>query len=179
MIYLWAFLLLIANLFAWASTLFALPGNWFILLFTALYALLLPDDAEPRVSWTVIGIAFALAVLGEVLEFVAGAAGAAKKGGSRRGMALALLGTFAGSIAGAAVGVPVPLIGPLIGALAGGALGAFLGAYVGETWARRLHTERVEISKGALVGRLLGTVAKLIVGMLMVVLIAIDSFFDL
>lgn len=179
MVYVWAVLLLIGNGLAWVSTAFTLPGNWLMVVFTALYAFLLPAEMQPRVSWTVVFVALGLAVIGEVVEFLAGAAGAAKQGGSRRGLVLAIGGAFIGSLGGAALASPIPIVGPLIGAIGGGALGGFAGAYLGESGTNRPHAERMAIGKGALIGRLWGTAGKLIIGMLMLVLISLDSFFDL
>jgi uncharacterized protein YqgC (DUF456 family) len=178
MAYLWATLLLVANGAAWASTLFMLPGNWLIVVLAALYAWLLPEQYEPRVSWYGVGAALVLAVVGEVIEFAAGAAGARKEGGSRRGMVLAVIGAMVGSIGGAALAAPLPVVGPIIGALAGGAAGTFAGAYAGEAWAGKLHAERVGVGRGAAIGRLLGTAGKLLVGVVMIVVIAVDSFWD-
>jgi uncharacterized protein YqgC (DUF456 family) len=174
--YLWAGLLVIACVAAWLTTFFALPGNWIVVLLAGLFALFVPAAEGRGVSWTVVGVAAGLAVVGEILEFAAGAAGAAKKGASRRGMALALLGTVVGSVVGATMGVPIPLVGPLVGALGGGALGAFGGAYLGESSLGRSHPESVAAGQGALVGRLLGTVGKLMVGAVIVVIVAFDAF---
>jgi uncharacterized protein YqgC (DUF456 family) len=112
-----------------------------------------------------------------LVELAAGAAGVAKEGGSRRGMILSVLGAALGSIAGAVVGIPIPVVGPIIAALGGAAAGAFCGAYVGESWKGKLHAETMTVSKAALIGRLLGTVGKLVVGAVMVVLVAIDALF--
>ncbi|MFN0199388.1 MAG: hypothetical protein ACKVT0_21770 [Planctomycetaceae bacterium] len=51
MIYLYATLLLLTNTVAWMANVFMLPGNWVLVGFAALYALVLPEDAQPRVSW--------------------------------------------------------------------------------------------------------------------------------
>ncbi len=119
-----------------------------------------------------------LAVLGEVVEFAAGAAGAAKSGGSRRGMLLSVVGAMAGSIGGAILGtaIPVPVVGNLIGAICGGAAGAFGGAYLGEYWKGKDERERLAVGTAAMVGRVLGTVGKLGMGAIMVVITAIDAF---
>lgn len=179
MAYLWATVLLIGCIAAWISTLFLLPGNWAMVVMAALYAWLLPAEYLPRLSWVIVGVSLGLALLGEVLEFAAGAAGAAKHGGSRRGMVLSIVGTIAGSILGAAVGVPIPVVGSVIGALLFGAVGAFLGAYLGEYWVGRAHEDRVQISTAATIGRLIGTTGKMLCGAAMVVLIGADAFFDL
>jgi len=179
MVYVWAVLLFLGNMLAWISTALTLPGNWLIVLFTVLYAYFLPHGMEPRISWTVVWVILGLAVLGEIVEFAAGAAGAAQQGGTRRGMVLAVAGGILGSVAGAVIASPVPVIGPLIGALFGGAGGAFAGAWMGETGTERTSAERVAIGKGAFVGRLLGTAGKLVIGAIMLVLVTLDSFFDL
>jgi uncharacterized protein len=68
----------------------------------------------------------------------------------------------------------------LIGAVGGGAMGAFLGAYAGEVWAgRTLRHQRLAIGKGTFFGRLWGTAGKMLLGAVMVVIIAVDSFVDL
>lgn len=148
-----------------------------MLLFSGVYFYFLPVDYQPRVTLWVIVVLAVLAALGEIIEFAAGAAGAAKQGGSRRGMAAAILGAFVGSLMGAIVGVPIPILGSVIAAVLGGAIGAFVGAYVGEK--DRLHHERIAIGRGALIGRLLGTVGKLAVGTIMLVIVTADSYFDL
>jgi hypothetical protein len=174
--YVWASLLLIVNLCAWASTLITLPGNWIIVLATALFALFArPDDAH-GLNWVCVGGLVALAAVGEAIEFGAGAVGAAKHGGSRRGMLLAMVGAMAGSLLGATFGSSVPILGTIVGAVVGGCLGAFGGAYLGETWKGRTGEERAAVSTAALVGRLFGTVGKLVTGLIMVVIATVDSF---
>src|SRR5262245_36688800 len=118
--YTWATLLVLGNLGSLAANLFSLPGNWGIVLFTALFAWLVPYPDGGGVSWEGVIALLILAIVGEIIEFVAGAAGAAKSGGSRRGMVLAIVGAMLGSLVGAGVGVPVPVIGSLIGAIGGG-----------------------------------------------------------
>ena len=71
MVYVWAIVLLIANGVAWLSNVFTLPGNWVLFAFSLLYALFLPEDMTPRVSLTMVGVIFALAVRGEIIEFIA------------------------------------------------------------------------------------------------------------
>lgn len=173
--YVWASLLLIVNLCAWVSTLFTIPGNWIIVVATALFAFFVrPDDAH-GVSWWCVGGLVALAAAGEAIELLAGAAGAKKHGGSRRGMLLAIAGAMAGSLLGATFGSTIPVLGTIIGAVGGGCVGAFAGAYLGETWKGRSPEELTAISSAALVGRLFGTVGKLVTGLLMVVIATVDS----
>jgi len=161
----------------WASTLFTLPGNWAVLALAAAWAFLMPRDQYGwGYGWGTVVVLAALAGIGEAVEFAAGAAGAKKEGGSRRGMLLSIVGAMVGSMAGAAIGVPVPVIGLLIGAVGGGAAGAFAGAYLGETWKGRTRTDAVQIGKGALIGRLLGTGGKLACGAVMVAVMGVMTF---
>src|SRR5689334_15648418 len=103
--YLWAILFIAACGLAWFTTLFSLPGNWLIVGCAALFAWLLLPDAR-GITWTTVAVLVGLAVLGEVVEFAAGAAGAAKQGASKRGVALAMVGALVGSVAGVAIGLP-------------------------------------------------------------------------
>jgi hypothetical protein len=175
--YLWASLLVAFNLLACFATLLTLPGNWFIVAATAVFALIYNAPGEPGISWWTVGGLVGLALLGEVLEFAAGAMGAAKHGGTRRGMLLSLVGAAVGSIWGAFLTLPIPLVGPLFGALGGGALGAFCGAFLGEKWAGKTTGQSAAVGKGAFIGRLLGTGGKMAIGMVMVIVAAFDAFY--
>lgn len=173
----WGVLLVLAAIGCWAANVFTLPGNWLIVGLAAAFAYFLPPQEYGRgFGWATVAVLAALAVLGEVIEFAAGAAGAAKHGASRRAMLLAMAGAAVGSVAGAAVGIPVPVVGSLVAAVGGGAAGAFGGAYLGEMWKGKEHPERTAVSKGALVGRLFGTVGKLAAGAAMVAVLGVMTF---
>lgn len=172
-----ALALILACGVCWLANLLTLPGNWAIVALVALFAWLVPATSSRGITFTSVGILAALAAIGEVIEFAAGAAGAAKVGASRRSIWFSLVGAFAGSIAGAAIGVPIPVIGSLIAALAGGSIGAFAGAYVGESSHERTHAERFAVGKGAVIGRLWGTVGKFAVGAVMLAVAAVDALF--
>jgi uncharacterized protein YqgC (DUF456 family) len=176
----WAVVFVVLNFCALLTNVFTLPGNWIIAVFTVLFALLVRGSEGMGLNWWCVGVVIGLAVLGEVIEFAAGAAGAAKSGGSRRGMVLAVVGAMGGSILGAILGtsIPVPLIGNLIGAVLGGAVGAFGGAYTGEYWKGKTERERLAVGTAAMIGRVLGTVGKLGIGAIMVVITAIDAFIN-
>jgi len=145
-----------------------LPGVWLMLL----VALLCQWWQPGTFSWWTIGVCIALGLMGEVLEMVASAAGASRAGSSKRGA----LGSVVGSIAGALLGtflIPIPLIGTLLGAVAGAAGGAILveRGMVGKTW-----TESREVAKGAAVGRLWATVAKVGVAALVAAILVVAAF---
>jgi uncharacterized protein YqgC (DUF456 family) len=169
MVYVYAVALTVLNLGFWVGILFNLPGTWLMVLVTALLHWWQP--AYIQVSWTMLGVGAGLAVLGEGLEFVLGAAGSRQAGGSKRAAALAILGSLVGGVAGTAL--PVPMVGTLIGAC----LGAFAGSLLGDVWAGRPLFPSVEAGWGAAVGRFWGTMAKLAIGALIVVLFALAAWF--
>lgn len=171
-----AVLLVLGNLFAWLLTVLQLPGNWLIVLLTAIAAWLMPEDTRFDLGWPTVGIVFGLAVLGEVLELAAGAVVAKKRGASRRAVALALLGGIVGAVIGAGSGSIVPVVGTLIGVLSGGAAGSFIGAYVGETWKGRDEEQAIAVGTAVAIGRTLGVLGKMAVGVVMLLLSAWDAF---
>ena len=175
--YLWALLLVVASALAWLLTLVAMPGNWLMLGGAALFAWLVPVEADRGLTWTTVIVLLVLAIVGELIEFGAGAAGAAKQGASRRAIALSILGAAVGSILGLGVGTPIPILGSFVMAVIGGAAGAFAGAYLGEAWKGRTEPERTAAGRGAFMGRIWGTVGKLAVGAIMLAILAWDAFF--
>jgi len=175
--YFWATLLLLACGLAWLTTLFSVPGNWLIAGFAALFAWLLPAKESGGIGWVTVFVLLGLALVGEVIEFAASAAGAAKQSASKRGVALSMIGAVVGSILGLMVGLPIPILGSFIMAVLGAAAGAFAGAYLGEAWKGRGHEERIAVGRGAFTGRIWGTVGKLAVGAVMLVVVAWDAFF--
>lgn len=143
-----------------------LPGTWALLALALgielCDGLWLPASATttfgPRVLWACLGVA----LLGELLEWVASLLGLRFGGGTRRGFWGALLGGFAGLFVCAPLFAFVPFLGPLFGAL----LGTFLGAWFGEL-SHPKHRERGAPAGAALrpalwatVGRVLGTTGK-------------------
>jgi len=137
-----------------------LPGTWLMLMLgmgvqAADEWWLLDNDAQP--GWWALGIGLALALLGEIIETAAGAAGTKAGGGRRRGMWGAIIGAMGGAVIGT-VALPIPVVGSLIGAIAG----AFVGAVIGEMsggQARSL-TDALKPATGAAVGRAAGTLVK-------------------
>lgn len=161
MIYLALAFLLSALFIGWLLTLFSLPGNWLAVIALALFAGLMPGAAEWGISWTVVVAALIVAVVGEVIELAAGAMGAARYGGSKRGAVLAVIGSMIGAVLGASLGVPIPIVGPLAGVVLGASLGAFCGAVLGEFWKGRPAGQAWQVGQGAFWGRLAGSLAKI------------------
>ncbi|MDX2119226.1 MAG: DUF456 domain-containing protein [Planctomycetota bacterium] len=145
-----------------------LPGAWCVIL----VALLMQWWQPGTFSWWTIGVCIGLAALGEVLEMLASAAGASKAGSSKRGALASVVGSVGGALVGTVL-IPIPLLGTLIGAVAGAAGGALLveRGVVGKTW-----QESREVAKGAAVGRLWATVAKLGVTITIALTLIIAAF---
>ena len=172
----WACLLVIILTAGWLMTVLGMPGNWLMVLAVAGYVLLVPSESSVAIGWPVAIALLVLAAVGELLEFLAGALGVAKAGGSKRGALLAMLGSIVGGIAGLFIGVPVPIAGPIIGAIIFAGLGALAGAMIGERWYGCDLDGSWQIGKAAFWGRLLGTLAKTAVGAVMVV-VAVAALF--
>ena len=175
-----ATLAVLVSILLWLANLLSLPGNWGIPIVALGLAWAFPIDPStggPGIGWGSVGVLFGLAVLGEVLEFTAGAAGAAKQGASRRAIVLSLIGSFVLSLLGAILlGGLIPIVGALVGAVLGGGGGAWCGAYLGEMWKGRSAPERLAAGRGAVIGRVLGTVSKLLVGAVMIGVISAAAF---
>ena len=172
----WACLLVIILLAGWLMTVLGMPGNWMMALAVVGYVLLVPERSPVAIGWPVAIALGLLAAVGELLEFLAGALGVAKAGGSKRGALLAMLGSIAGGIAGLFIGVPIPIVGPIVAALLFAGLGALAGAMLGERWYGRGLDKSWQIGKAAFWGRLLGTLAKTAVGAVMVVVVVAALF---
>ena len=157
------------------SVLLGLPGAW-ILLGIAL-AIQLTDglwrgaDGPATFEWSVLITCTVLATIGEILEFGAGAVGAKAGGSSKRGMWGALFGGIVGAIAG--IAIPVPIVGSLIGAVVGSFLGAVLGERANGEIAWR---STLKPATGASIGRLLGTVSKVPIAILIWLALSVDLF---
>ena len=172
----WALLLILILLIGLLATVFGLPGNWLIVAAAASYAFVMPADRAADIGWPVLLALLLLAALGELLEFLAGALGVARGGGSRRGALMALVGSLVGAVLGAMIGVPIPVIGPVLAALFFASLGAMVGAMLGEHSTGRPLQETWQIGKSAFWGRLFGTLAKTTLGAVMVVVAAVAVF---
>jgi uncharacterized protein YqgC (DUF456 family) len=166
-----AVLLIAVALVCWAVTWLGLPGNWLMVAAAAADAAFAP--ARVAIGWKAIAGLLALAVLGEAFELALGAVQASRAGGTRPAAALALLGSLAGGALGVIIGLPIPLVGPFLAALLMAGLGAMAGAILGELAAGRDLWQGLRVGRAAFVGRLLGTLSKVLVGAVMVGLIVV------
>ena len=169
----WAIVLVLVLAVCWASSLVGLPGNWAMILAATVYWWFMPADTRVAFHWGVLVAMVVLAAIGELVEFAAGALGATKAGGSRRGAALALVGSIVGGLLGAIVGVPIPVVGPIVAALLFASLGAMAGAMLGEHWKGRTMEEGFQVGQAAFWGRLFGTLGKMMFGAVMLVVVVV------
>lgn len=116
-----------------------------------------------------IALLFGLALLVEAIEALLGAVLARRFGGSKWGMAGAVIGGFVGAV----FGTPVT---PVFGTLLGGFLGALVGATLFEYMVRPDLRSAVRVGFGAFLGAIGGKATKLVVAVVMVVLTAVRMF---
>jgi uncharacterized protein len=166
---LYAILLLVVNAVGVLLVAMSLPGTWVIVLATAAAVWLGGEGGmlgTPALLTTL-----GLAVFAELVELAAGAVGARRAGGSSWGSGGAILGGIAGGLLGS-VFIPILIVGSILGA----AIGALCGAVVAERLAGRPLEEAVRSGKGAFVGKLLGTVSKVAIAVVMWIVVAFACF---
>lgn len=157
------------------SIVFSLPGAWIMLGIALLIELADPlyltEPNQQTFAWWLLVVCAALAGLGELLEFAAGAAGAKGGGAGKRGIVGALIGGIAGALV---LSIPVPIIGTLIGA----AIGSFVGAVIGEMGGVAPKTFRgsMKPALGATIGRVAGTVGKIAVAIAIWITLSVAAF---
>jgi hypothetical protein len=155
-------LLFLVCLVALFSLLLGLPGTFLIVIAALVYAW---ATDFTTVGWATVAWLLLLALVGEGIEFFAGAAGAAGERPSRRVTGLALLGGLVGGI----VGTPLLFgVGSLLGALAG----AFIGAALAAASEGGSAGASFRVGLAAFRGRLLGFVLKAAIAVVMVVVLA-------
>lgn len=176
MSFIYALSLLILCLVWLVLGLFGLPGNWLMVASGAAYVWLLGPESEFGMGWETVAILGALALAGELLEFLASAVGVKRQGGSKTGAAMAMVGSLVGAIVGIFIGIPIPVVGPIIGVLLFASAGALLGAMLGESWKGKGKKEAWKVGKAAFWGRLFGTLGKSALGGAIAAVIAWDLF---
>ncbi len=154
-----------------------LPGTWILLGLAGLLEWLdhfyLPDGDDQTFGWWVLGGCLAIAVVGEIIEFIAGVAGAKKGGSSSRGMWGALI----GGIAGIFIFTPLFFFIPFFGTFFGAVLGTFVGAIVGELTVEQATIKgSMKPAIGATIGRVLGTMSKVGIAMAMWMTLTVSAF---
>lgn len=158
-----ATLVILASFLGVIFTLLTLPGTWLAVLAGAAVAIWRPE----LISWWTVGGATLLAIIAEILEIFASAAGAKRGGASRQGALFAVIGSLVGALAGSFV---VPIIGTIVGAVLGAGLGAIIAerGLQGRTW-----RDSAKAGQGAAAGRLAATVLKTILAVFIALLLSI------
>ena len=166
--YLLGSLFILLGFFCLLLVIAQLPGSWVMIVVATLIHLaddawFLPDDVGSSRGWWAIGIAVGIALVGELIEFGAGAMGAKLGGGSKRSAWGAIIGGVVGAIALTPI-IPIPILGTLVGAL----IGCFLGALIGEMSGKEPKSagESLKPAFGATLGRVLGTCCKVLIAVM-------------
>lgn len=135
------------------------PGAWMLIgvAGTVDVTVMLAGGSTMPFGLTSLAVAAAAAAVGEALEFVAASLGAKAGGASRAGMAGSMVGGLVGVLAGTLL-IPVPVAGTVLGALTGVAGGAVIGETV---FHGRAASDAMRPATGAVIGRVLGSLAKL------------------
>lgn len=168
MVWLYYTCLVLLQLTGLLLTLLSLPGLWLMVGALAAYAWWTGFDKHT--GWASLGTVLGLALVAEVVEFLAGAAGSAKAGGTKRAMA----GSIVGGLVGAIVLTPLIPI-PVVGTIAGLCLGTFGGAFLTELYIRRDPQHSAGVGLGAAKGRLWGVAIKLLFGAVIFLVIAVTA----
>jgi uncharacterized protein YqgC (DUF456 family) len=149
-------------------TVLTLPGLWWMVASVAIFGWV--------TGWQYVGLPgiialVVLATLAEVVEFVAGGAGAKKAGGSKRAFVGAIVGGILGGIFFTPM-IPVPIVGTIIGICAG----TFVGALAVELMVKQDTGQALRVGWGATVGRFVGIITKLGFGVVMFVVGAVVAW---
>jgi uncharacterized protein YqgC (DUF456 family) len=167
--WLYYILLLVILLFGLFINILTLPGLWVMAGAYGIYAW--ATWSRHDVGWPSLVTLLVLATIAEVIELVAGGAGAKKAGATKRAMIAAIIGGILGA-AFLTVMIPIPIIGTIIGVC----MGAALGAGIVELMIRRDLHQAITVGEGAFKGRFMGLVSKLAIGAVMLVIAMICGF---
>ena len=156
--YLVLFLFLLAGL---AITVMTLPGLWLMLASAAVYALI---TRGVYIGWSTLLILLILAAVAELIEILSSGAGAKRAGSGKAGLVGAVVGGILGGIFLSLI--PIPILSTLVGVC----VGTFLGAMIGEFAAGKKITHSALVGVSAAKGRLIGTLIKIGVGCVMLLI---------
>ncbi|MBN2593126.1 MAG: DUF456 domain-containing protein [Sedimentisphaerales bacterium] len=162
-------MLILLNVVWLMLVVFGLPGNWLIVISTCLFAWWRWEDGVFSI-YTLTAIVV-LAILGELFEFLGGVQGAKRAGASWRSSIAAVAGAVAGAIIGTFL-IPVVFLGTVLGAC----LGAGFATWSLELSRSRKMGESVRCAVSAGLGELLGITAKITVGVIIWLMVAVAAF---
>ena len=149
-------------------TVVTLPGMWLSVLVALVRVAWRPDSMH----WGFLVAGCVFAVLGEIAEFGASAAGAATVGGSKSGSIGSIVGGLVGALAGTVL-LPIPIVGTIVGAV----VGAGVGAVIGERGhAERPWKESLAVGGGAAAGRLASVLIKGVIAAAMALVLIVGAW---
>ncbi len=163
--YIAALLLCLAGLVLSALT---FSGTWFVL-GAALLLAWLRGPGFPGAATLIVFLLLCIAI--EVAEWLAGAWGVQKRGGSKLAGVAAMFGGLLGLLLGSFI--PIFVIGPLLGLLAG----SFAGAYLVERHRLQAHAGALHIATGAILARIAMLLVKITVTLGLVVFLLLGLVF--
>jgi uncharacterized protein YqgC (DUF456 family) len=166
--WLWYISLLAVMLLGLFVNILGLPGLWLLVASVIGYALV--TGWNVHVGWPLVWTLVALGILAEIVEFVAGGAGAKTAGGTKRAMIGGIIGAIVGGVFLSFL-LPIPIVGTVFGAC----LGAFLGAAAVELAIYRDVHRAARVGTGAARGRFWGILYKTGIGLVMFITAAIAS----
>jgi uncharacterized protein YqgC (DUF456 family) len=172
LIWVFAVLLVVVNLGTVAMVIFQLPGTWTMLALTVAFSatqMWIEGYDARMIGVEIMVVMLVLAVIGEVVETMASARGAAKSGGTRTAAVLSIVGGIVGAILGTMV---FPVIGTILGACAGAGVFAIGGDMLR---GREFHEARVT-GQGAAIGKLWGTLTKVVIAGAMWLVVTVAVF---
>jgi len=137
----------------------ALPGNPIIFAGAFLYAFFTDFQNVEISTLVILGI---IAILAQLFDYLAGAYGAKKMGSTKAGIWGSIIGGILGIIGGNAIGLVV---------------GIFFGAMISEMlFSNKNASHSLKIGFGSVLGFLGGTIAKFILGIVMVIIFFLAFF---
>ncbi len=154
-------ILIIFSLAGFVAIFFTTFGTLIILLGAAVYAIL---TGFSILTVKTLLILLALYLFGEVLEYFFIIAGAKRSGASNPAVAGAIVGGISGAIVGAG------FFG--VGLILGTFLGIFLGAFLVELIIQRDFVKSLKAGTGGVLGRIGSILAKLVIAVIMLIIMA-------
>jgi len=143
-----------------------LPGCFIIWGGVLIYWLWVPNGG---VGWSFVLISAGLAILAQVLDFLAGYLGARRYGATWKGGVGALIGAIVGPMLGSVIPGPGTIIGLIIGPI--------VGAFLGEMAAGRTIREGGRAGFGTIVGGIVAFALKFVIAIIMVAWFTVRVFF--
>ena len=140
---------------------FGIPGQFLIVAAALAFALVAGSNT---LSLWVVLVLLGIALLAEIIEAIAGFMGARGAKGSVRSSFAAAIGGILGALAGS-------LIAPVLGSLLGAFAGTFAGAYTVEYRRSRTSKGAAAVARGALTGRVVGSITKVFLALIMMAIV--------